>query len=346
MSALPSGRQVFSPERTLAVMESMRRPSGAFVAARTEDYGAFWLRDHLYIVFSYYYLGEYEKLKRGMQVAFDFFRKERYKLERLSFPDDPAKSYEYLNAKVNPDTLEEFTREWGHHQLDAVGLFLYLVADLKFKNVDVRRDETDSDILQLLAFYLRNVRYWERPDFGMWEDRWELHSSSIGACVAGLDYGKRERLITVPEELIARGRDALDRLLPRESASRDCDMAQLSLIWPYHIVKNGVADRILENVRSRLVQRHGVNRYWDDVWPHRSKDGVSPEWVLGFDWLSIIHAQRHEMEEARLWFDRSTALMVGENVPELYVDGSPGEHTPLAWAHAMKLIAWAKIFGI
>ena len=209
MSALPSGplrqseseasRQAFSPERTLAVMESMRRPSGAFVAARTEDYGAFWLRDHLFIVFSYYYLGEYEKLKRGMQVAFDFFRKERYKLERLSFPDDPGKSYEYLNAKVNPDTLEELTREWGHHQLDAIGLFLYLAADLKFKNVDVRRDETDSDILQLLAFYLRNVRYWERPDFGMWEDRWELHSSSIGACVAGLDYGKRERLITVPE---------------------------------------------------------------------------------------------------------------------------------------------------
>lgn len=334
----------FSPGTTLAIMESMQRPSGAFTAAPTEDYDAFWLRDHLYITFSYYFLGEHEKLKRGMQVGFDFLRKYRYKLERLNFPEDPWQSYEYLHAKVHPDTFEELTRQWGHHQLDAIGLFLYLVADLKFKNIDVRRDETDDDMLHLLAFYLRDVHYWERPDFGMWEDSYELHSSSIGSCVAALEYGKRERLITVPEELVSRGRDTLDRILPAESASRDCDLAQLSLIWPYHIVKNEMADRILENVRVRLVQRHGVNRYWNDQWPRRSKSGVSPEWVFGLDWLAIICAQRNEMHEARAWFDRSTAQMVGDCIPELYVDDAPNEHIPLALAHAMKLIAWAKIF--
>jgi phosphorylase kinase alpha/beta subunit len=334
----------FSAERTLEIMESLQRPSGAFVAAPTPDYQAFWLRDHLYVVFSYYFLGEYEKLKRGMGVAFDFFRKHRYKLERVNFPEDPAKSYEYLNAKVHPDTFEEITRQWGHHQLDAIGLFLYIVSDLKFKNIDVRRDDTDSEILQLLAFYLENVRYFERPDFGMWEDSFELHSSSLGACVAALEYGKRERLITVPEELISLGKDTLDRILPRESASRECDLAQLSLIWPYHIVKNEMAEKILENAQTKLVQKHGLNRYWGDNWPRRSKNGISPEWVFGFDWLAIIYAQRHEMDKARHWFDLSTAQMVDGKIPELYVDDEPNEHTPLAWAHALKLVAWAKIF--
>lgn len=335
---------VFFPERALAVMESLKHPSGAFVAGPTSDYQALWLRDHLYTTFTYYFLNEYKKLCRGMHLAFDIFRKYRNKLERLDFPNDAGKSYEFINAKFNPDTLEELTRDWGHHQLDAIGLFLYIVADLKFKNINIVRDETDKDVLQLLVFYLRAVQYWENPDFGMWEDRYELHSSSIGACVAALDYLKRERLATVPEELISRGRDALDRLLPRESSSRNCDLAQLSLIWPYHIVKNGMMDSILTNVRTSLVKEHGVNRYLDDGWPRRSQNGVSPEWVFGFDWLAIIYAQRNDFDEARGWFERSSAEMVGDFIPELYIDGKPNEHTPLTWAHAMKLIAWTKIF--
>ena len=55
----------------------------------------------------------------------------------------------------------------------------------------------------------------------------ELHTSSIGACVAGLHAVKM--LVNVKEETIKKGEETLRFLLPRESESKDTDLALLSL---------------------------------------------------------------------------------------------------------------------
>ena len=143
-------KQAFQ-KKLLVKMESLRRPSGAFIAASTDDYNACWLRDHLYTVFSYWFLGDHKKLVNGMHVAFDILHAQRRKLERIS-PRDNV--YEYVHAKYNPDTLGEITDKWGHYQLDAMGLLLHIVADLDSKHITVTRNNSDKELLQLLVIYL------------------------------------------------------------------------------------------------------------------------------------------------------------------------------------------------
>ncbi|MBI2450873.1 MAG: hypothetical protein HYV52_00830 [Parcubacteria group bacterium] len=379
---------VFDKEKILKVMESLQNAeTKAFLASpprnpendpRWNDYAAMWMRDQLFMADAYYYFGMYEKLVESVYPIFNILHNQRHKLERISHPRDKNGKFitsELIHAKYDAATLKELTCrnsvtghenpiEWGHHQLDAIGLFLHLVADLNFKNIDARRDENDKKILQLLIFYLINVEYWQQPDFGMWEECLIKHASSIGAVVAGLSYIKRRDLATVPEELITFGQNQLFRILPYESQdvcerehhkwenSHDCDVAQLFLIWPFNIVGLEMADLLLDRIINghkakngkfhRLVQSFGIHRYWGDDY-YRDKNGVSAQWQWDF-LISIIYSQRHQYETAFEWFKRGASRITDDgHIAEAYVDGKPNDHTPLGWMHALALIAFRKL---
>lgn len=362
----------FDPGAILATMESLKQPSGGFIAAPSDDYNAVWLRDHLYIVFSYWYLYHREEnptrkrefetnLKTGMQIAFNILHHQRHqKLERIEF--DINNMNDLILAQHHPETLLELPKSWAHHQLDAVGLFLYIIADLDFKNFQIIRDQGDREILQLLVFYALNVRYWYNNDFGMWESCKARKSSSIGAMVRGLQYIKQRELAVVPDELVTKGRNDLMRILPNETMmpkgphdscggnhNHECDMAQLSLIWPYNIVPREKTEEILRSIESRLIAPHGVLRFRGDNYAaYKENTYLAPDtlqgWPMGFFWLSIIYSQRNDHDKAAEWFAKGCEQIVdGDKIPEMYVNGEPNNHTPLAWAHAMALIAWCKL---
>lgn len=356
---------MFNGALILKHMESLRQPNGVFVAAATKDYRSLWIRDHLFMTFSYWYLGRdyFDKLVQGVQAIFNIFHKQRHKLERIVQPRDEKGRLivaELIHAKYDPESFHEITKDWGHHQLDTIGLFLHIVADLDFKNITVIRDRGDREILQLLVFYLQNVQYWSDPDNGMWEEHLMRHSSSIGAIVAGLSYIQRRSLAVIPTELITKGRNELQRILPYESRdlcdksfhSHDCDAAQLFLIWPFNIVERGMADlilsRIIDGHRSetgelhQLVQNLGVNRYWGDSY-RVSANGVSAQWQWDF-LISIILSQRNEYKKALWWFKKGILRITAEGyITEAFTNGSPNDHTPLGWMHALALIAFSKL---
>ena len=350
------------PSRFLSNFEKLRRPNGAFIAAPHPHYEACWTRDQLYCSLGYFYTEDMEKFKEGVWVVFNMFHKHRPKmLSVIAVTNTQSVSEKILtkglHAKVHPDTLEEITHEWGHHQLDAIGLFLYIVGFAYRKGIDVYRDEKDREILACIVEYLRAVRYWEFPDYGMWEENLTLHASSIGAVVAGLTLISEHKVADVPFDLILKGQKTLEWLLPNESPDRDIDMAQLSLIWPYNVVTPAIREIILDRAYRKLVQERGLNRYYGDNY-YRSDNGISGEWPMGFFWLSIIASGIGEEKKrckdvegalewqrsARYWFDRGlqTALP-NMDIPEIYQNGKPNEHTPLAWAHAMALIAEKKL---
>lgn len=356
----------FDKNRILAVMETMRRPNGAFIASQSPGYQALWLRDTLYCALSYWYLNEYEKLKQGVWVVFDLLKKYREKIKlRIASPIDITGGV--IHAKYDADTLSEITTDtyWGHHQLDALGLFLHIVADLDFKNIRVIRDDQDVHTLELIVMYLRSVEYWYQPDFGMWEECKIRHSSSVGAVVDGLTRIRNRRIVNIPDSLIRCGEEALKNILPCESKdfcryphhNHDCDSAQLSLLWPYNVIANPMkADEVLsrittghrtENGETRpLTQKHGLNRYWGDDY-YRSTEsryrGISAEWPMFKFWISIVYSQKHDHEKALEWFCKGTETIMDDQIPEAYQNGKPNDHTPLAWAHAIALIAWTKL---
>jgi len=319
-------------------LEKLRNERGVFIAADSHDYNACWIRDQLYSTFAYYYLGETKKFSDGIHVVFDIFAHSKDKLERGACAT-PTVAHEYIHAKYHPETFDEITNDWGHHQIDAIGLFLYMVAFADQNGIPVTRSSEDREILQLLVSYLTNVEYWKTPDNGMWEECLDLHASSIGAAIKGLCSIKEAELAFVPNELIHRGEEALANLLPNESPDREVDMAQLSLIWPYNLLSEKTADIILGRVEEQLVRNNGLQRYWNDNY-YRSDNGISAEWTMGFFWMSIIMSKRGRTIEAHDWFTRGLATITPEGeLPELYQNGKPNKNTPLAWSHSLALIA-------
>ena len=129
----------------------------------------------------------------------------------------------------------------------------------------------------------------------MWEENEEVHASSVGACVAGLK--KISKIIDVPPVLIQKGEETLNQLLPRESESKDTDLALLSLIYPYDVVSEGQRMQILQDVERKLVRQRGVIRYAGDYYFNR--DGEA-EWTFGFPWLAIIYKQLNRPDKGPL----------------------------------------------
>jgi len=318
----------------------MRNDRGVFIAAPHVHYDACWIRDQLYCTLSYLYTKDHLLFAQGMHVVFDILHKHRGKVESV-VGNLPTDSNGFIHAKVKADTLEEFEPQWGHHQVDAIGLFLFMVALAKERGVKIFRNTDDRDLIQLLVFYLAAVRYWEIPDNGMWEEALDVHTSSVGAAVAGLKKIQNNNVVFVPQALIEQGESALQNILPNEclQEDRDVDMAQLSLIWPYNVVTNFTRDEVLRRVEEKLVQKNGLNRYWGDEY-YCSDNGVSAEWPMGFFWLSIIYANISEKEKAHYWFKRGKDTITEEGyIPEAYQNDKPNDHTPLAWAHSMAIIA-------
>ena len=324
-------------------LEKLRDGKGAFLAASSEDYHACWMRDQLYANFAYFYLNDIEKFTIGVHVVFDMLHNARGKIEDATC-NPPQAGHEYIHAKYCHNNLTEITDDWGHHQVDAIGLFLYMIGFAYDHGIiGVIRDERDKEMIQILVSYLTAVRYWEQPDNGMWEEWMELHTSSIGAAVKGLELVQKHNLAVVPQTLIQVGRGILFTILPNETPMRGQDLAQLSLMWPYDILPHDVEDEILNRVETRLVQSKGVNRYLDDNY-YRSDNGISAEWTFGFFWLAIVYAERGKTNIAHYWFERGMSTMTPEgDLPELYQNGEPNPNTPLAWSHALAIIAAKKL---
>ncbi|GAE35201.1 hypothetical protein [Halalkalibacter akibai] len=188
----------------------------------------------------------------------------------------------------------------------------------------------------------------------MEEDR-EIHASSIGACVAGLK--AVQPIVFVPQEAIEYGQSSLDSLFPRESWSKEVDLAQLSLIYPYQIYQGDKAKIILENVERHLLRTNGVIRYQGDSYYSKlEKDygrhqdrtfyyGTEAEWTFGLPWLSLCYQVLNDDNRSTFYLSRTKEAMLEEAIlPEAYFAETkePNPNTPLGWSSAMYILAEEK----
>lgn len=331
-------------------IKKLRSPRGLFLASSEgveTGYDKAWLRDNFYISLGLEEAGEWELVEDLWRAIIDIFIKHQDKIDWAA-ENQPHESWQYIHARYHPETFEEFWEEWGNKQNDAVGAILFKIGDLHRHGHDIISSEADQKIIQRLIDYLNSIEYWHDPDNGVWEEYEEVHASSIGACVAGLKAVRKLDFVTMPDGLVERGEEALENLLPRESESKFCDLAQLSLLFPYDIISDEHADVILERLEYHLARRNGVVRYKNDHYYNRNKDGFSEEaeWCFGFPWLAIIYHERGDDEKARYWLKKAdqTKTDAGE-IPELYYSNTdtPNENTPLGWAESMYVVAANRI---
>jgi phosphorylase kinase alpha/beta subunit len=330
----------------LEILKSLQYDSGLFAAAgKTVEtgYDKSWLRDNFYETIAFEVVGDWDTVEKTYEAILQILIKHESKID-WAIENKPTESFQYIHARFHPETFDEFWESWGNKQNDAIGCILFRIGELEAHHKrTILKDEAHVRIVNKLVKYLEAVEYWKNGDSGMWEEDEELHASSVGACVAGLKSINRLESIEVSDDLIQKGQDALNDLLPRESERKFVDLALLSLIWPYHVVTDEQRDKILENIEYHLQRDRGVIRYKGDAYYNKNEDERSEEaeWTFGLSWLAIIYQEMGQKEKAMECIKDLIASDTPDGLPELYFSNSPeyNANTPLGWSESLFIVA-------
>lgn len=330
----------------LDILKSLQYDSGLFAAAGKNvetGYDKSWLRDNFYETIAFEVVGDWDIVEKTYEAILQILIKHEEKID-WAIENKPTESFQYIHARFHPETFDEFWESWGNKQNDAIGCILFRIGELEaHQKRTILKDEAHIRIVNKLVKYLEAVEYWQNGDSGMWEEGEELHASSVGACVAGLKSINRLQSIEVPDDLIQKGQESLDALLPRESEGKFVDLALLSLIWPYNVVTDEQRDQILKNVEYHLLRERGVIRYKGDAYYNKNEDERSEEaeWTFGLSWLAIIYQQMGQKEKAMECIKDLIAYDTPDGLPELYFSNSPeyNANTPLGWSESLFIVA-------
>ena len=345
-------------EKHLDNIRALQVSSGLFLASRSDvstGYNKAWLRDNFYTCLAFEEIEDWETVKKVWKALLQIFVKHKNKIS-WAVKNKPYNTYQYIHARYNPETFEEFWEEWGNKQNDAVGAILFKIGDLEQRGIKIIETEEEKEILQILVDYLKSIEYWHDPDNGVWEEYEEVHASSVGACVAGLKSISKTGFVQMPMHLVEKGEESLKKLLPRESKSKFTDLALLSLIYPFNIVSEKMAREIVRHLEYHLERDRGVIRYKNDRYYNKNEDETSEEaeWCFGFPWLAIIYGQfrnlSHSAEASRdeilskEYLEKSLKTIYKDQIPELYYSDSdkPNDNTPLGWAESLFVVALLK----
>nr|WP_317853481.1 glycoside hydrolase family 15 protein [Neobacillus sp. Marseille-Q6967] len=331
------------------ILDRLRLPHGLYLASSSNDYHYVWLRDSFYMSLPYLEQnnGIYEMTYHRI---LDMFKEYEWKLD-IHTRQKPVEQWEYIHARYSADDVKEMDTPWGHAQHDAIGAVLWGIGMGEKAGKKMIRDHKDHEIVQKLVGYLGCARYWEDPDNGMWEEWREVHSSSVGACIAGLQAVRN--LVFVPGDWIQKGYETLTSLFPHESADRPFDLAQMSLIYPYRILFGEDAKRIVWQIEENLLRDRGVIRYQGDSYystkEHEGRHhglsfyyGTEAEWTFGLPWLALCYLELGNLRKAAHYIKQTESIMLNDgSLPELYFAKSEkyNSNTPLGWGSAMYILA-------
>lgn len=332
-------------------VRKLRAPTGLFTASAsnvTTGYNKAWLRDIYFMTLGFKHTGEMDVVKDAARALLKILEVHKEKIT-WAVNNKPFETWQYIHARYNPETFEEYWEEWGNKQHDAVGEVLYLICDCELSGHSILETDDSKALVQMLVNYLNAIEYWHDSDSGIWEENQEVRASSIGSVVRALMTAKQLPFITIPDGAIEKGQKALRELLPRETTTRFCDLALLTLIFPFEVTTEEETKKILENVEYFLTRDMGVIRYRNDRYYNKNTvDGYSEEaeWSMGLAWLAIIYAKRGDKEKAAHYLSLAGKTVNNEGlIPELWYSHTekPNENTPLGWAESMYVVALVEV---
>lgn len=223
-----------------------------------------WVRDNVHIAHAHWRWGDCERAVRAMKSLMSFYLKYKHRFtDIIEQRVDPANPMDRPHVRFDGDHLVELPEKWSHAQNDAIGAFLWLAAKM---SAECQWSKDQRDLLQTAAKYLEAIEFWNDEDSGHWEEVRKVAASSIGVATAALDAWGDNSLF----DARAAGHQALKSILPSECTQSDpakhrrYDSALLFLIYPYRIVTDDMADRIVADVSTHLRGEYGIRRYLGD----------------------------------------------------------------------------------
>lgn len=331
-------------ENLLNVLRGLRNDRGLYLASTGEWYQKIWVRDNFYESMPELYLDK-DRYRQTYQSLLDYYINIENKYRKFTWLIDqpePKYGFRFPHPRMTAD-LDEIEEEWGFKQLDCFGEFLYGLWLGEKENIKIIRNEDDVHIINLMIKMLEAIEYWKCEDNAIWEENEEVHASSVGACLAGLTAIKLLGF-KVNQRLLDEAHRSLNELLPRESITKDVDLALLTLIYPFNIVTPQVARQIISNIEADLVREDGVLRYKKDQYYY---DNGEARWCFGFTFLALSYKVLGDNNKARYYLNiaKERTVIDGCKVPELFMGktNKPNGNTPLGWSNAMLILAIQEI---
>lgn len=333
------------------IMSHQEPVTGLFPASDINSHA--WIRDNVYCILAVWGLSMaykkiadqdedrakcYEleqscvKLMRGLLMA---MMNQKDKVEKFKITQNPLDS---LHAKYSSKNGQPVVGdgEWGHLQIDAVSLYLLILAQMTASGLQIVFSLDEVSFIQNLVFYIESA--YCIPDYGIWErgDKTnhgepELNASSIGMAKAALEamneldlFGARggpASVIHVLADEAHKCQAVLQSMLPRESNSKELDSGLLCVIgFPAFAVDD---PQLIRNTKDAILQRlqgkYGCKRFLRDGyrtpkedptrlyyerWELRMFENIECEWPLFYCYLILFHAFQTDKLAVKEYADR------------------------------------------
>ena len=331
--------------RSLLALELLSdRESGAVIAAPELDpdfvhsggYGFVWGRDLAFIVLAFLAAGRDDLARSALRW-----------LPTAQEPEGLWLQRHWTDGALAPS--------WCRHQLDETGAILFAYEAAWEQLRDEELDEELWPSAQRAADFLLGTI---EPDglplatADLWEERDGRHAFTAAAISAGLGAAAAIARRHEPQRAAAYAeaaevvRTAIERELWSEPHGRylrslddpTVDVSLLGLAWPFAVVEPG-GERMRATVAA-LEQELGcpagsLRRYAGDTYAGGNR------WVLAALWLGLWYRQvgeGHGLERA-LTYALGAQTKLGLLPEQVTDDGEPAWVVPLAWSHAMLLLA-------
>jgi glucoamylase len=331
--------------RSLLALELLTdRNSGAVIAAPELDpdfvhsggYGFVWGRDLAFIVLAFLAAGGDDLARRALRW-----------LPTAQEPEGLWLQRHWTDGALAPS--------WCRHQLDETGAVLFAYdaawAQLRDEQLD---EELWPSARRAADFLLGTIE----PDglplatADLWEEREGRHAFTAAAISAGLGAAAAMARRHEPDraasymEAAEIVRASIERELWSDLHGRylrslgdpTLDVSLLGLAWPFAVVDPG-GERMRATVAA-LEQELGcaagsLRRYAGDTYAGGNR------WVLAALWLGLWYRQVGESQglERALAYTLSAQTKLGLLPEQVTDDGEPAWVVPLAWSHAMLLLA-------
>jgi glucoamylase len=331
--------------RSLLVLELLSdRDTGAVIAAPELDpefehsggYGFVWGRDLAFIVLAFLAAGCDDLAKRALRW-----------LPTAQEPEGLWLQRHWTDGSLAPS--------WCRHQLDETGaiLFAYEAAWRQLRDKALDADLWPS-AKRAADFLLGTIEGDGLPvaTADLWEEREGRHAFTAaavygGLCAAAALSRRHEPPLAERYETVAQlVREAIERELwsdfhgryQRSLADPTLDVSLLGLAWPFAAVDPG-GERMRATIAALQAElgceAGSLLRYAGDTYAGGNR------WVLAALWLGLWHRQVGEGAglQRALEYALSAQTNLGLLPEQVTENGDPAWVVPLAWSHAMLLLA-------
>lgn len=331
--------------RSLLALELLSdRDTGAVIAAPELDpefehsggYGFVWGRDLAFIVLAFLAAGRDDLARRALRW-----------LPTAQEPEGLWLQRHWTDGSLAPS--------WCRHQLDETGaiLFAYEAAWRQLRDKALDADLWPS-AKRAAEFLLGTIEGDGLPvaTADLWEEREGRHAFTAAAVYGGLRAAaamsrRHEQALAGGYEAAAElVRAAIERELwsdfhgryLRSLADPTLDVSLLGLAWPFAAVDTG-GERMRSTIAALQAElgcdAGSLRRYAGDTYAGGNR------WVLAALWLGLWHRQVGEAAglERALEYALSAQTKLGLLPEQVTENGDPAWVVPLAWSHAMLLLA-------